>query len=281
MTETRVSGDRLEVGLAGPADRPLLVLTRMASRAAGIWDPLVECLASHFRVASYDLRMPDSERLDDPGEVFRRFARECCEVADRLGHARFAVVGWNGGSHVALRAAVDVPERLLGCVLIGAFHPLPDMRPIQRGVDFMRAMLEHAGPELYAYYWFMSGLSPRFVAERFDEVTRLATARARTDRFVRTDMERLDKWIRALRGQWVGEGELAAISTPVLVLQPALDRWHAGPTVEMGRALAALVPGARLEVLEGVGSLAPLEIPAEIAQRIVAHLAPGDPSPAR
>jgi len=169
---------------------------------------------------------------------------------------------------VALRAAADDSAHVEGCVLIGAFHPLPDMRAVDRGVEFMRVMLEHAGPQLYSYYWFMSGLSPRFVAERFDEVERLARARAAADRFVRADPERLRKWIRALRGQWTTDAELASLRVPLLVLQPELDRWHAGPTVEMGAALANRVPTARLEVLEGVGSLAPLEIPDRIATLI-------------
>ncbi len=258
----------LEVGIAGAIGEPLLVLTRMASRAAGIWEPLIARLGVRFRVASFDLKLPPSERLDDPAALFRDYAGQCDSIATAAGYDTYRVVGWNGGSHVALRAAVDRPARVRGCVLIGAFHPLPDMRAVERGVEFMRVMLEHAGPELYSYYWFMSGLSPAFVSARFDEVERLAAARASGDRFVRADPERLRKWVRALRGQWTSDAELESMTVPVLILQPELDRWHAGPTVGMGAALAEKIAGARLEVLVGVGSLAPLEIPDVVAGHI-------------
>lgn len=265
----RLDVEGLEVALAGTDDAPLLILTRMASRAAGIWDPLAHRLARRFLVASFDLRMPALTQLDEPRELFRGYARECAAIASALDRERYRVIGWNGGSHVALRCTVDDPARVRGCVLIGAFHPLPDMRSVERGIDFMSTMLKHADPELYACYWFMSGLSPDFVEQRFDEIERLARRRAGADGFMRTDPERLDRWIRVLRGQWTSNAELAAIAVPVCVLQPELDRWHAGPTVAMGRRLAALIRGARMEVLEGVGSLAPLEVPDLVAGRIV------------
>lgn len=242
-------------------DRPLLLLLRMASRGMGVWDPVWNGLAERFSVAQFDLGMPSSEQLDDPLGVFRRMATRCAAVASGLGHERFHVLGWNGGAHVALRCAIEHPTRVATCALLGPFHETPSPRSLDKGVEFLRVMLECGDRELYAYYWFMSGLSPRFVAEHFDRVDAWVQARLAGDRFLELDASRALKWIRVLRVPSACDAELAAVRVPTLVVAHSEDRWHAGPTVDMARNLAAQMPMATLEVLEGFGSLVLLEAP--------------------
>lgn len=258
-----VAGERIAVTRNPGAS--LVVLTRLASRSAGIWDGLWGRLAERFAVANIDLRLPDGDLLDDPRAVFDDYARRTVRVAEALGHPSFHILGWNGGSHIALHAASLHPERLLSCVLLGAFYALPDMRRVDAGVAFMRTMMAQPDKELYALYWFMAGLTPGYVDRNFDHVMALARQRAEADRFVHADIERLTKWIRALRRHWLTDQELAAIRTPVSILAPRLDLWHAGPTVAMAEALARRIPGAELRVLEDAGSLIALEDPDRIA----------------
>jgi pimeloyl-ACP methyl ester carboxylesterase len=63
---------------------------------------------------------------------------------------------------------------------------------------------------------------------------------------------------------------LARVRVPTLVLAGALDRLC---PVDRHEEMAALVPGARLEVLDGVGHLLPLEAPDRVAAALDAWLA--------
>ena len=276
VEEIEIAGTR--VALTHRAGAELIILTRLAGRTAGIWDGLWQRLANRFSVANVDLRLPEGERLDNPRDVFDGYADLTVQVAQDLGHDRHHVFGWNGGSHIALHAAARHPDRLLSCTLLGAFYRLADMRRIDAGVSFMRTMMAQHDKELYALYWFLGGLTPEFVEANFDRITELARRRAEGDRFVQTDIDRLEKWIRALRQHWLTDEELGALRAPVTILAPELDLWHAGPTVAMAQALADRIPKSRLEILGNAGSLIALEDPERVAAAFVASLDP-QPSP--
>jgi len=236
------------------------LLLRMASRGAGVWDAVWPALADRFEVAQFDLTMPAKDELEQPALVFRRFASRCIDIAQALGHERFHVFGWNGGTHVALRCAVDSPARILSCVLFGPFARLPDMRAVELGLMVLRALLERRDPELYAAYWFASGLSSDFLATQYDRVAGWVRQRVAADQFLSVDIERAMRWMVALRESWVSNEELARVRSPVLIVSHD-DRWHAGPTVAMARALANQLPGSRHEHIAGYGSLVLLEAP--------------------
>lgn len=247
---------------------PLIVLVRMASRGAGLWDAIWDGLAGHFSVLQFDLRMPSSEALEDPRAVFSGLAARCAEIAAALGHERFHLFGWSGGTHVALRCAADFPGRVASSVLLGPFWQLDDMRSSDKGFEFARAMIESGDLSLYAYYWYMGGLSPGFVESRYDQVAQWAEARIRADSFLQRDTAAILKWMRVLRGTWTGADELRAIAAPTLILAHELDPWHAGPSARMARELHRHMPQAAFAVLDGLGSMAPIENP----QRVVAEV---------
>ena len=260
VTET-VSIGETEVQITRRSGRPLLLLTRMASRGMGVWDTVWDSFAERFTVANFDLRLPTSERLDDPAGVFKDYAAQCRGVAEGLGFDGFHVLGWNGGSHVALQCAADHGDAVRSCILVGAFCRLPDMRRIEAGIECMRVMFENPDRKLYALYWLMAGLTPGFAEHHFDRVDAWAEARVGGDRFVAQDGERVMKWVRALRNNWIELGAMSTITVPTLIVAPDLDPWNAGPTVEMARHIHAAIPNSRLEVLEQAGSLIPLENP--------------------
>ena len=250
-----------EVSATLDADKPLMIMTRMASRGMGLWDTVWDQLAEQFSLVSFDLRMPTSNELDDPAAVFRAYATQCKAISSELGYGGYHVFGWNGGSHVALQCAADDPDNVQSCLLVGAFYRLPDMRRVEAGVEFMRVVFQNPDRKVYALYWLMAGLSQRFVENNFDQVDAWAEARVGGDRFVNQDDERVTKWVRALRNHWVSEDQLQSITTPMLIVAPEIDHWHAGPTVEMAAALHSNIPPSRLEVMKGVGSMVMLEDP--------------------
>jgi pimeloyl-ACP methyl ester carboxylesterase len=254
--------DGIEVRVTRTPGAPLIMLVRMASQGIGIWDAIWDDIARHFTVASFDL--VGAGRLDadlSPRQRFRALADVVVRTASGLGFERFHLFGWYGGAHVALAALLDHGPRIASCVLLDPFFQLDDMRKVEKAIAFKRAIFEADRP-LYAYYWVMAGFSPGFMEEHFDRVAKLAEARIEKDRFVNQDSERWLRWVRALRTNWLADDELAALTTPTLVLASELDGWHAGPTVGMARALCARMPAAEMLELKGVGTFCFTEDPA-------------------
>jgi pimeloyl-ACP methyl ester carboxylesterase len=250
--------------------KALILLTRMASQEAGIWDPIWSGFAEYFTVANFELGgQPGLHRTGSPAEVFGLLASRCVEVAAGLGFERFHLFGWVGGTQVALRCLVDHGPRVASAILLNPFFQLPDMRKIEKAIEFKRVLFSHENRELYAYYWSMAGFTPAFLEKHFDVVEQLARARIAKDRFVRADVEQFTQWVRAIRTNWISDQVLARIAAPVLVVGTTLDNWHAGPTAEMARALAARIPTARLEVMEHAGSMIFLEDPARFMRLVL------------
>jgi pimeloyl-ACP methyl ester carboxylesterase len=254
--------DGTEVCISRQPGKPLVLLVRMASREMGVWDSVWDFLCGYFTVAQFDLGMPSEETLAEPRKVFAELSEDCVRIAQGLGFPAFHIIGWTGGAHVALRCAVDHSERLRSCTLLSPFYPLPDMRPLEKGFEFMQTLMEQGGRERYSYYWFMSGFSPEFIYANFDKVKALVDARMTGDRFIRTDTRRAVQWIRALRGIWVDDSELEKLQVPVMVVGPGLDVGFVGPTPQMAVLLHARIPGSRLKLAENRGSLFLLEEPA-------------------
>lgn len=176
------------------------------------------------------------------------------------------MLGWTGGAHVALRAAIDFPASIASCTLLTPFFPMPDMRPTQAGSEFMRVMLESGGRELYTYYWFMAGLSPGFVRNNFDGVKRLVEHRLAADSFMKADPEKAVRWSKALRGFWATEQEMSRIGSPTLVVGAELDPSFIGPCGEMAELLHKAIPHSQLAIAKGLGSLFLIEAPEEFAR---------------
>jgi pimeloyl-ACP methyl ester carboxylesterase len=247
--------DGVDVRITRTPGKPLMLLVRMASGGMGIWDAVWGDLARHYTVANFDL--VGAAKLEDelpPRERFLALADVCAAMAARLGFGRFSVFGWYGGAHVALACLARHGGRIRSCLLLDPFFALPDMRKIEKAIEFKRALYEHPDRELYSYYWVMAGFSPRFMETSFDTIDRLAKARVQADRFVSLDTAPWLRWVRALRTNWLEEPDFRSMTAPTLVLATELDSWHAGPTVGMAEALVRRLANAELEVVAGLGT---------------------------
>jgi pimeloyl-ACP methyl ester carboxylesterase len=263
----------VDVRISRAPGKPLLMLTRMASAAMGLWDAIWDDLAAHFTVANFDL--VGSARLAEdlaPRDRFVALADKTVDVATALGFDTFHLFGWYGGTHVALACMHAHGERVRSATLLDPFFELPDPRKLEKAIAFKRALFER-DRELYAYYWVMAGFTPAFLETRFDVVDRLARARIDADRFVSVDPERWLRWVRALRTNWLSDDELAALRMPTLVMATSLDSWHAGPTPGMAQALAARLPAAALARIDNVGTFFFIEQPTLFMQHAGEFLA--------
>ncbi|MBT3361220.1 MAG: alpha/beta hydrolase [Rhodospirillales bacterium] len=255
--------DGIPVNLSAKAGAPLLILTRMASKDMGVWDTIWDTLARHFSVANFDLRnLPGAKKINEsPGEGFRDLARTCAEVATGLGHPTFHIFGWNGGTQIAMRCAVDFADRVESCLLVDPFFELPDMRRVWKAVEHKNALFENPDRSLYAYYWVMAGFSDGFLDSNFDVVDQMVADRLRGDAFIHVDADRFIRWVKALRTNWISDEEFGAIRARTLILATELDRWSAGPSIAMAREVQSRIAESRLEVIRGVGGHFLIEYP--------------------
>ncbi len=243
----------IEVEIAEDRSRPLMFLLRMAGPSSGLWSSVWQPIEARFTPVTFDLHQFEAaQRLDDAKEMFKVSSDACAAIADELGEKMFHVFGWNGGTHIALRAAADYPQRVASLILLDVFAELPDMRHVDKAVAFKKLLFEQ-DRELYAYYWTMAGLSDSFIANNFDKVETIAKNRLKNDRFINQNTDAYMRWVNALRRDSLEPEEWEKIRAPTLILATKLDRWNAGPSVEMAEMVQSRLGNARLVVLEGVG----------------------------
>ncbi len=184
-------------------------------------------------------------------------ARAVLDVLDALAVERFAILGHSMGGAVALRLAVDHPERVNA--LIGlATQPAqgaarrPDNEALIEGFASSygnREALAAGAASLTSYD--VQAWNDQMVAD-------MLLAHERT-------------WLGWLRGNvfWSQEDDLKQVAVPSLFIVPGRDIVIA-PDDQLRTAQA--VPGARVVILNDYGHLVVAENPALVAHEISSHL---------
>ena len=176
------------------------------------------------------------------------------------------MVGVDVGALVALRLAAARPQRVSGIVLVNppALDDLPgdDVRAVQRGTArfALRVSRGVMGATPLLTPLLEGGVSD---AERMPP--RLV-ARYLAPYVGQDGVGHLLSLARALRDEDVDEIALDALKLPVLVVRGAADRWVHD---DVAASLAATLPNARLERIEGAGRLVPEEAPEELRRLLV------------
>jgi pimeloyl-ACP methyl ester carboxylesterase len=240
--EREVGG--LRVRISERADKPLLLLARMAAHDLGLWDNIWPELCNDFTVASFDLTVPKFQGRKG-AEVLRELAEECIGVAAALGHERFHLFGWHGGAQVGLRMAIDFPERLLSATLMGPIYEPDERGPTEHLLKVIGATLAAEDLELYTYFWLLSGVTPEFAQDQYDKVKALVDRRLALDASGRLNAKNIIEWATMQRTFVVSDEELARITTPLLLLSPAYSLW---PPLHTVRRLTTKIATARLAI---------------------------------
>lgn len=218
---------------------PVVLLPGMNCNA-GLWPPLSGATV-HGRI--------DAPTLDGCVE----------ELLGRLP-PRFALVGLSLGGIVAMAVTRRAPERVTRLALLST-NPRAPTAAQRAAWAAQRAAL--AG-----------GASARDLARRLLPV--LLHDRAGAERVLAmaddVGTAALDRQL-AMQATRVDERPgLRAVGVPTLVVAAAHDRLC---PVERHAEIAALVPGAELVVLDGVGHLSPIEAPARVGAVLADWLEPG------
>lgn len=104
------------------ADAPVLILSSGLGGSGGYWAAQIPALAAHFRVITYDHRGcgRTGGTVPEQGGI-TAMADDVLTIADRLGVARFSLMGHALGGLIGLDIALRAPDRLEKLVLINAW----------------------------------------------------------------------------------------------------------------------------------------------------------------
>jgi pimeloyl-ACP methyl ester carboxylesterase/DNA-binding CsgD family transcriptional regulator len=200
----------------------------------------MERLAERFTVIRYDkpgcgLSDRDGIDLSFDGQVAAALA-----VADAVGAGRFRVFGASQGGQLAAAIAAGYPDRVESLVLYGMCACGRDLAPAEVRDSVVALVRAHWG-----LGW--KALTGAFVtdatAEEVEELNRVMWASAPAAVAARLLEVYYDTGIRAM---------LPAIRAPTVVLHREADK---GTRFELGREVAALIPGATLVPLPGSSHL--------------------------
>jgi pimeloyl-ACP methyl ester carboxylesterase len=263
----RLADSEMHVAEDGPHGAPALLLLQNAAAPLASWDSFVPQLAGAHRVIRVDLLGRGSPanpagRYGIPAQASRVGA-----VLDKLGIGRLTVVGHSSGCTVATALAEQRPGAVAGLALID-FGPsleakIPE-RPLFRLVltQFPGRLLWRLRTEVSVRKAVRTGFTrPVDIPEAFVEHALQMTHQ---------------DFVGAMRGplNYLGQrslpDRLTGLGIPLLVIFGADDqRWRSS----LASAYQA-VPGARVELLPGVGHSPMLEDP-QTTGRLLLEFASG------
>jgi pimeloyl-ACP methyl ester carboxylesterase len=233
-------------------------------------------LSPVMTIARYQQRGLAPSVLDGDRTVQGHVA-DAVAVLDALGWDRAWAIGHSWGGHLAMHLAVARPERLLGIVAIDALGAVPDGGAAALGENLMRGLNEEDRTRIEGYY-AREEAGQGTPEESLDALRTLwpyyfgdpVSAPPMPD--MRLDLEgHLMTWPSVVQHLEDGtlERGLAQVHMPALVLHG-----DASPIPYAEAELtAALIPGASLRILPGVGHFAWIEEPGSVRREMEALLA--------
>ena len=210
-----------------------------------VWMPQLEAFAAGRRALAFDYPgygesdlLPDATRDD--------FARAILDALDSLGIARAHICGLSLGGVVAIAIHALAPERCASLIVADSFAVHPDGQAIyDRSVEASRSLGMRALAEARVDMLLGSRVTPKIRAEAVETMARIDPA----------------AYAIGAGAVWLADQTDRArmIRVPTLVLVGDEDR--VTPPA-LSRELTALIPGARMTIIDGAGHLANLEKPA-------------------
>jgi pimeloyl-ACP methyl ester carboxylesterase len=251
-----------ERGGSGP---PLLMIMGMSGTSLSWGEPFLEAMRRDFDVIAYDHRgVGASTRLDGPLTI-AQMGEDAAGLLDALQIESAHVLGISMGGMIAQELALGHPERVrtltLGCTYCGGEGSrITSPEVIQKLVAGMMS-----GDRRIALRttWEVN-VSSSFAAdaEAYASFLEIAERRAVSVPVIQAQMQACATHDTSTR--------LPELALPTLVVHGTDDQML---PAENGRQIASLIPGARLELLDGVGHMFWLERPQRAAELVRAHAA--------
>jgi pimeloyl-ACP methyl ester carboxylesterase len=281
-SETTVHGHAVSYGEAGAATgpdgtpRPLVLLVHGIASRAQQWERVMAELGDSAHVVAPDLLGHGMSAKPRGDYSLGAHANGLRDLLAALGHDRVTVVGHSLGGGIAMQFAYQFPERVERLALVGAGGLGKEVTPLLRAATLPGAEL--VLPVLTAP-WLRRGATslggllgrariplPAVVQEAVVGYGAMGDPGARSA-FVQTARSVVDPF-----GQRVDARERLHVTAHL----PLLVVWGRRDTVipvAHGTALAAAVPGARLEVFEQSGHFPHVTEPLRLARLLADWLA--------
>lgn len=246
-------GTRIAYALSG--DGPPLVKTANWMNhleydwESPIWGHFLRGLSSDHRLLRYDARGNGLSDWDVGELSLATWLADLETVIDAAGFDRFPLLGVSQGCAISVAYAVKHPERVSHLILYGGFpagiyaRSGNEREKAQREAMVTLARLGWGQGNPAFRQMFTSLFIPGGTQEHedaFNELQRISTSPEGAARYLEAD-----GWLDV-------RGLLEKVSTPTLVLHPVGDAVIA---VDLGRDLAAGIPGARFVSLPGQNHL--------------------------
>ena len=241
---------------------PPVVLVHGFGLNRAMWQWQLPALTPHFSVLTYDLLGHGESAPPAATPDLAMFSAQLFRLLDRHGIARAAVVGFSLGGMIARRFALDHPDRLSALAIINSPH---DRSPAERDAVRKRVRQTEAhGPAANVEPALERWFTPTFRAESPEVIALVRTWITSNDPAVYPQIYR----VLAEGDAEIAEG-LERIACPTLVMTGEDDP---GNTPAMARAMAGLIPGARLVILPGLRHMALAESPQAVNAPLSAFL---------
>lgn len=237
----------------GGVDLRTIVLLHAFPLGAGMWEPQIRAIPQGWRLITPDLRgFGGSTATDGPSPTMEDYASDVLSLLSELGIGRAVIGGCSMGGYATFALLRRAPELASGVVLadtrMGADSP--EGRANRRS---MLALLDREGP---------SGIAREMMPKLLGPTTRDAdpTIESTVRRLIKQQSpEGIRAAIQRMMDRSDATAVLEALRVPALIVVGEED---ALTPVEESRKMAAVIPGAQLEILPGAGHLSNLEQPA-------------------
>jgi pimeloyl-ACP methyl ester carboxylesterase len=265
MPNAQLDGRRVFYDEAGEGE-PLLLVQGMSGTRLSWGDPFLAALhKAGFATVAYDHRgVGRSDPIDLAAPLtIADLAEDAAALLDAVGLESAHVLGVSMGGMVAQELALRHPERIrtltLGCTYAGGpGSALTDAQIVQRLASlFMAGRVGEAMKEGFTY-----NVSTAYAADpaNLETFKRIASE-------LPASLEVLFAQFQAVQGHDTS-ARLSEIGAPTLVLHGSDDQIL---PVANAHAIASAIPGARLEILDGVGHLFWWERPERAAELLGEH----------
>ncbi len=246
--ETR--GTRLFVSSFGDGPRTALALGGWIG-SGEMWLPVLGLLNRSWRTVTFDQRGAGTSHVPNSRDITREaWVDDVFVVMDAQGIERCLVMSDSSGCFPAVLAALKCPERFTGLVIVGGAPRMPlnwERRLFAMGLRFARRPL-------------LKVFARRCLPE--DETGHVR--RWLWDICMRADPRNAVRLLQIIDGFDL-TGFAPKLSTPTLILHGSDDLIQ---PLSNGRALASLIPGSDLVVMEGKGHVPMMSSPEEVVSII-------------
>ena len=247
MQPMRANGLTVNTRDVGPRDAPVLVLAHALGTDLRLWDRVLPALAVNRRVICYDLRGHGLTEVPPPPYAAADLIDDLVALIDAFGLDRVALGGLSVGGFIALGAAARLGARVTALAACDTGARIGDAETWRQRID---TVAEHGIAAL------ADGTMARWFPEGFrrDRPGETALWRAMVTGTARDGFTGI---CHALRDGDL-TGPAGSIAVPTLVITGSEDG-STPPT--LGRATAALIPGAQYHEIAGAGHLPVIDKP--------------------